>query len=151
MSGKGLFAILFGIIAMLLGRFDPASVLPAASTAFLGTIIADLIVETQGRAWIMDSRIAGDIPNRTWFGTLVDGLVAGAAIGAGASIAPHAENATAHVVRAVASVPEEILATEIELLSLQNLILNVPKIAKEIAKAGTGGAVRASTATWTSG
>ncbi|KAF8603199.1 hypothetical protein BDV93DRAFT_607027 [Ceratobasidium sp. AG-I] len=151
LSGKGLFAILFGILVMLLGRFDPASVLPAASTAFLGTIIADLIIETRGRTWIMDSRIASDIPNRTWLGTLVDGLVAGAAIGAGASIAPHAENATSHIVRTVANVPEEIVATEIELLSLEGLIFNVPRIAKEIAKAGTGGAVRASTSTWTSG
>lgn len=136
---------------MLLGRFDPASVLPAAITAFLGTIVADLIIETKGRAWIKNARIAQDIPNRTWIGTLVDGLVAGVAIGAGASIAPHAENATAQAVRAVANVPEEIVASEIELLSLEGLIFNVPRIAKEIAKAGTGGAVRASTSTWNSG
>lgn len=136
---------------MLFSWFDPTSIPLAAFTAFLGTVIADLTIETMGRTWIKDKRIVEDIPNRTWLGTLVDGLVAGAAIGAGVSVAPHAENATAQVVRAAAIIPEEIVATEIELLSLQGVVLNAPRLVKEIAKAGTGGVVRASTATWTSG
>ncbi|KAG9074512.1 hypothetical protein FS749_013929 [Ceratobasidium sp. UAMH 11750] len=144
LSGKGLFAILFGIIAIELGRFDPTMAFAVAAMSFLGTVIADLTIETMGRASIKNKRIAADIPDRGWADTLLDGLVAGAAVGAATGIAPQAEEAAAWALKTVAIVPEEVAIAELEMLSVQNVLYNAPKIGREIIKAATGGVVRAS-------
>ncbi|KAG8745466.1 hypothetical protein FRC10_008009 [Ceratobasidium sp. 414] len=144
LSGKGLFAILFGIIAIELGRFDPSMALAVAAMSFLGTVIADLTIETMGRASIKSKRIAADIPDRGWADTLLDGLVAGAAVGAATGIAPQAEEAAAWALRTVAIVPEGVAIAELEMLSVQNVLYNAPKLGREIIKAVTGGVVRAS-------
>ncbi|KAG8705998.1 hypothetical protein FRC11_008633 [Ceratobasidium sp. 423] len=142
-SGKGLFAILFSVIALQVGPFDATDPLTVAALSFLGTIVADLTIEVYGRAWINDKRISAEIPDRSWSNTLIDGLIAGIAVGAGASMAPHAEVAATQAVRAAVQVPEEFVAAEIELLSVQSLVSNGPKLIREVAKAGTGGVVRA--------
>ncbi|KAG9125761.1 hypothetical protein FRC07_006320 [Ceratobasidium sp. 392] len=144
LSGKGLFAILFGIYAIEFGRFDPSMAPIVALMSFLGTVIADLTIETMGRAWIKSERIKADIPDRDLKDTLLDGLVAGVAVGAATGIGPQAEEAAAWALRAVATVPEEIAIAELEALSLQNVLYNAPKLAREIVKAATGGVVRAS-------
>ncbi|KAG8769641.1 hypothetical protein FRC12_004835 [Ceratobasidium sp. 428] len=144
LSGKGLFAILFGIYAIELGRFDPSMALAVAAMSFLGTVIADLTIETRGRAWIKNKRIAADIPDRDWADTFLDGLVAGAAVGAATGIAPQAEEAASWALRTVATVPEEVAIAEFETLSMQSVLYNAPKLAREVAKAATGGVVRAS-------
>lgn len=77
----------------------------AALMSFLGTVIADLMIEVPGRLWIKNKRIAADIPDRTWKNTLLDGAVAGFAVGAATGIAPHAEEAAARVLQSVAIVP----------------------------------------------
>ncbi|CAE6480921.1 unnamed protein product [Rhizoctonia solani] len=142
-SGKGLFAILFSVIALQVGPFDATDPLTVAALSFLGTIVADLTIEVYGRAWIRDKRISAEIPDRSWSNTLIDGLIAGIAVGAGASMAPHAEVAATQAVRAAVQVPEEFVAAEIELLSVQSLVSNGPKLIREVAKAGAGGVVRA--------
>ncbi|CAE6450597.1 unnamed protein product [Rhizoctonia solani] len=142
-SGKGMFAILFSIIALQVGPFDATDPFTVAVLSFLGTVIADLTIEVCGREWIRDKRISTEIPNRSMINILIDGLIAGVAVGAGASIAPHAEVAAVQAVRAVAQAPEEFLAAELELLSVQNLVYNGPKLLREVAKAGTGAVVRA--------
>ncbi|KAF8761645.1 CVNH protein [Rhizoctonia solani] len=142
-SGKGIFAILFSVIALQLGPFDATDPSTVAILSFLGTVIADLTIEVCGREWIRDKRISAEIPNRSVINIFIDGLIAGIAVGAGASIAPHAEVAAAQAVRVVAQAPEEFLAAELELFSIQNLVYNGPKLLREIAKAGTGAVVRA--------
>ncbi|KAH7330603.1 hypothetical protein B0J17DRAFT_678770 [Rhizoctonia solani] len=142
-SGKGLFAILFSVIALQVGPFDANDPFTVAALSFLGTIIADLTIEVYGRIWIHDKRISAEIPNRSWSNTFIDGLIAGIAVGAGASMAPHAEVAASQAIRAVAQAPEEFLAAEIELLSVQNLMYNGPKLIREAAKPVTGAIVRA--------
>ncbi|CAE6416444.1 unnamed protein product [Rhizoctonia solani] len=142
-SGKGLFAILFSVIALQVGPFDANDPFTVAALSFLGTIIADLTIEFYGRIWIHDKRISAEIPDRSWGNTLIDGLIAGIAVGAGASMAPHAEVAASQAIRAVAQAPEEFLAAEIELLSVQNLMYNGPKLIREAAKPVTGAIVRA--------
>ncbi|CAE7200230.1 unnamed protein product, partial [Rhizoctonia solani] len=142
-SGKGLFAILFSVIALQVGPFDANDPFTVAALSFLGTVIADLTIEWYGRASIRNHRIAADIPDRSWANTFIDGLIAGIAVGAGASIAPHAEVAAGQAIRAVAQVPEEFLAAEIELLSIQSLMQNGPKLIREVARPVTGAIVRA--------
>jgi hypothetical protein len=134
---------LFGIVALQVGPFDSSVALTVAAMSFLGTVIADLTIETMGRSWIKNRRIVEDIPDRTWTDTFFDGLVAGAAVGAATGVAPHAEDAAVRMLGAVVKVPEEMVIAEIEVLSMQNLVFNAPKLAKEIAKAATGGVVRA--------
>ncbi|QRV76935.1 CVNH domain protein [Ceratobasidium sp. AG-Ba] len=146
LCGKGVFAILFSIVGMALGGLDPAIISISALMSFLGTIIADLTIEAGGRSWIKNKRVAADIPDRSWKETLFDGFVAGAAVGAATGIAPHAEEATARVLKSAAIVPEEIALAEIELLSVQNLLYNAPVLGREIAKVATGGVVRATPA-----
>ncbi|KDN46345.1 hypothetical protein RSAG8_04289, partial [Rhizoctonia solani AG-8 WAC10335] len=142
-SGKGLFAILFSVIALQVGPFDANDPFTVAALSFLGTVIADLTIELYGRALIHEKRIAAEIPDRSWTNTIIDGLIAGIAVGAGASIAPHAEVAATHAIRAVAQAPEEFLAAEIELLSVQSLMRNGPKLIREAARPVTGAVVRA--------
>ncbi|KAL5640589.1 hypothetical protein ACGC1H_001160 [Rhizoctonia solani] len=142
-SGKGLFAILFSVIALQVGPFDANDPFTVAALSFLGTILADLTIEFYGRASIQEKRIAAEIPDRTWANLLIDGLIAGIAVGAGASIAPHAEVAATQAIRVVAQAPEEFLAAEIELLSVQSLMRNGPKLIREAAKPVTGAVVRA--------
>ncbi|CAE6408264.1 unnamed protein product [Rhizoctonia solani] len=142
-SGKGLFAILFSVIALQVGPFDANDPFTVAALSFLGTVLADLTIELYGRASIQEKRIAAEIPDRTWTNLLIDGLIAGIAVGAGASLAPHAEVAATQAIRAVAQAPEEFLAAEIELLSVQSLMRNGPKLIREAAKPVTGAVVRA--------
>lgn len=142
-SGKGAFVIAFGIIALEIGPFNPNAALPVAFMAFLGTVVADLLIETPGKAWIKDKRVAAEIPSRTWVNIFLDGLIVGIGAAAAIGVAPHAEVAAARAIRAAIQVPEELVLTEIELLSIQSLVANGPRLAKEVIKAGTGGVVRA--------
>ncbi|KAJ1310697.1 hypothetical protein OPQ81_009222 [Rhizoctonia solani] len=142
-SGKGVFAILFSVIALQVGPFDATDPLTVAVLSFLGTVIADLTIEVYGRASIQDKRISAEIPDRSWGNTFIDGLIAGIAVGAGAMLAPHAEVAATQAVRAVAQAPEEFMAAEMELLSVRSLVYNGPKLVREISKPGTGSVVRA--------